>query len=429
MTENRASYVVAPPLEVSRKRDILASTAPIQYGVSMDADNPIFHIPAHVRRIEPVRATALLELVKNDHAYDPTIFEERAPFFWSAEISNDQIDFYYTHMLPNTLANFAADAKSGVSFQNSHRTREMPLARSIDGRVETHGERLRTVADFYTLPGLRLTEVNTDDLIGGIRSGIVKDVSVGFSAWDKISCDICGRSYFDWDCPHIPGMKYEVKGADDVMRVMVSTFSVDNAHLNEVSAAYDGATPDAMILKAERMAGAGLLKPEAAAMIEQRYRIKLPGANRAWSGYTAPEKGSKMTADEQLQQLHDALRDAGYDADDLPASTAKLIEDVQTAAEQRATLEAEAADGRSYRADLIAESLAEGVRAYGDKFSRATYEATLKAAPLATIRQMRDDWRTVAADRLQGGRQTTDAAQPAKPTTSVAAVPDSAFRS
>jgi len=65
-------------------------------------------------------------------------------------------------------------------------------------------------------------------------------------------------------------------------------------------------------------------------------------------------------------------------------------------------------DGRAYRADLVAEALAEGVRAYGAGFAEETYERMLKDAPLDVIKRMRDDWRTIGDQRLPGGRATTE---------------------
>jgi len=65
-------------------------------------------------------------------------------------------------------------------------------------------------------------------------------------------------------------------------------------------------------------------------------------------------------------------------------------------------------DGAAYRTDLVAEAMAEGVRAVGETFAAETYRGLLETAPLATIKRMRDDWAATAAKSFQGGRATQD---------------------
>lgn len=86
-----------------------------------------------------------------------------------------------------------------------------------------------------------------------------------------------------------------------------------------------------------------------------------------------------------------------------------------------------AAEGEQYRADLVAEALAEGVRAYGKQFDEATYRKTLEAAPLATIKRFTADWSEIAGKRFPGGRQTTDAKSPRPEPERAAVVPDSHY--
>jgi hypothetical protein len=402
---------------------------------NLDTSSTTFAIPARVLRPGEQRATDLLALATEKHAIDPGILAERSPFFWSAEISSDVVDAYYTHMMMNTLTNFMNDAKAGVSFLPGHKHYELPFGRSLDAMLENVAEppRTRCVADFYTVPGLKLNDVTTDDLISGIRSGLLKEVSVGFYG-GRLLCDICGRDFWDWDCPHVPGVQYEIK-QDNVVSVKMATFGVDNAHLAEVSAVYDGATPRAEILKAEREAAEGRLRPEAVALLEQRYRMKLPPAKRSFAGVETKER-STMTLEELLQGIREALGVATDEVDVLGVvqSTGeelarlhtveqsfeaaqkrmKALEgDLQAAQERVKALEPEAADGRQYRSDLISEALAEGVRAYGEKFAQATYETMLRAAPLDVIKQMKADWATVGDQRFAGGRQSTDGGEQA----------------
>lgn len=223
---------------------------------------------------------------------DPSVLSESEPFFWTAEVSNDRLDSYFTRMSESTLRNYEEDANTGVSFQNSHRTDELGLGRSLQARFygpQGNGVS-RLEVTFYTLRGLRLTNLSTDDFIRGVRSGIVRDVSVGFYG-GRYVCSICGRDMLkDWDCTHVPGMKYDMVDPATGRRQsdQLSFAWVDDARLAEVSAVYEGSTPGAAILKATREAEAGRLTPIARTVIEQRYRVALPGKRVVSGGIDLP---------------------------------------------------------------------------------------------------------------------------------------------
>lgn len=387
----------------------------------------LFAHPAHVRQVGDAQRATLLDLIRQRHVLDASILEEHPPYFWRAEISNSQLDAYFTHMTDSTLRNYAADAAAGVAFLRGHNVRELPLGRSLTGTLQSEGNVQRVTADFYTLPGLP----ETNDLIHRMRAGIVSDVSVGFGGGSFL-CDICNRELFDWDCRHIPGLTYEEKGPDGVIRQQLATFRVEDAHLYEVSGVYAGATPDAAILKATRMAEAGQLRPEQARVLEDRYRIQLPGGNRAYAGVSLPERSKSMGAEQELQQIRETLEGAGVTirgtvADAITQLAAEL-DRLRTEQKRLPELETQAADGRQYRSDLVAEALAEGVRAQGKDFDSPTYEAMLKTAPLATIKRMRDDWKRIGDSRFPGGRQTVDEGQTGEGTP-VQLVPDSFYAS
>lgn len=381
----------------------------------IDTTNLVFSVPVRVLRTDVQRNAELMALAQEKHIYDPAILTERTPFFWAAEVSSDLIDAYFTHMTINTLVNFQADAKAGIAFLPNHNHRELPFGRSLDGQIETaqNPERTRLAVDFYTLPGLTLNSVKTDDLIDGIRSGLLHDVSIGFYGGTH-NCDICGRDIWDWDCIHIPGMKYEIKGADNVMRVVLATSAVDGARLSEVSSVYDGATPRAEILKAEREAAEGRMKPDAVRMFETRYRMKLPEAKRTFAGVTLG--GKTLEFELIVNQVREVL--AVDDKTDLAGAVVQLKteleglrsakEDLRKATEKVEELTPQAADGRAYREDLVTEALAQGVRAFGDKFAKDTYTDVLKRSSLATIKQLSADWQTIGDSRFPAGRQSTD---------------------
>jgi len=385
--------------------------------------------PYHAKVVAVRDMAAMMDMLKGK-MHDPSMMDNMTPFFWSAEISNGNVDSYFTHMLPSTLTNFANDATAGVSFLNSHRHNELPLGRSLRGVYEQD----RVVADFYTMPGLNLNGVTTDDFITGVKTGIVKDTSVGFTS-GQMWCDVCKMDYRSWDCPHVAGMKYDIQGGGQV----TATVGVDNARLAEVSAVFDGATPDATILKATRMIEAGELKPDAVRMLEARYRMSF-ATKRSFAGVDL-QGGKKLELEKIFGQLREVLA-VSADIDVVAAVASLVAERDRLAAEHKtattdaealraqvAELKPQAADGAQYRTDLIAEALGEGVRAYGDKFAKETYEKLLRSVSLDVIKQMKSDWLTLGNERFKGGRATVDNSQaPEAKNERKTGVPDTAFK-
>lgn len=232
---------------------------------------------------------ALLEKVKKV-VPDPSLFDEegRAPFFWDATISNSQIDSYFTRMHETTLRNYAEDAVRGVAFMDSHNIYKMGIGHSLEGRFEgTTAANMRVDATFYTIPGLTLGGVNTSDFIDGVRGGLNRQVSVGFSP-GRFECSLCEGDPFDWwtgTCPHVPGLKYDkdgnperaVKGKAKKDEKLTLCYAwVIDGHLREVSAVYKGATPGAHITKIRVMALKGELPEGTIALAERQFRIHVP---------------------------------------------------------------------------------------------------------------------------------------------------------
>jgi hypothetical protein len=206
-----------------------------------------------------------------------------------------------------------------------------------------------------------------------------------------------------------------------------------------VSAVFDGATPDATILKAERMIREGELKPDAIRMLEVRYRRSFSD-KRSFAGVDL-QGGKKLELEKVFAQLREVLAlpadgDAVATVASLVAERDRLAAEHKTATTDAealrakvAELEPQAKDGAQYRTDLIAEALGEGVRAYGDKFAKDTYEKLLRVVTLDVIKQMKADWLTLGNERFKGGRQTVDNSQaPGKEEKRSAGVPDTAFK-
>lgn len=386
----------------------------------MEPDQVFAHPARVIYQQNPADAERWLEIVRATRANDPTVFDERPPFFWPAEISSQRLDAYYSRMDgETTLRNFVDDIGAGVSFQNSHRWYELPLGQSVEASMAMDAKGTRVLAVFYTVPNLKLGDVSTTDFIAGVRAGIVSDVSVGFHG-GKFICDICGRDMMrDWECQHIPGLTYLVGQGDEARVPVVATVRVVDARLSEVSAVYDGATPGAAILKAQREMDAGRLDARQAGLLEQRYRVRLVQPARAYGGATLEERQNDVApptsgetpalpaadpavadgVDVRVAEIEVArviLQRLGAVGDDLVAQTRwaeARINELWPLAE----------DGRQYRAALVDETLAEGVRAMGSQFNADLYRGLLASATIPQLRRMRDDWRTMGDNQFAGG--------------------------
>ena len=174
-------------------------------------------------------------------------------FVREMEISSTRLDSYFTHMMASTLQNFAQEAKEGRSFLDSHDGGKLGLGYTFGGELAIEGDNALAVANFYTVPGIRFggqhSFASTDDFIKAVEARIVRDVSVGFHGGRWV-CDICGGDYFRYSqCSHFAGVEYEQTGEDGVTKRTLATVGIHDAHLSEVSAVFDGATPGAMIRK------------------------------------------------------------------------------------------------------------------------------------------------------------------------------------
>lgn len=388
-------------------------------------------------------------------APDPAIFAQHPPFFWRAEISNSALDAYYTRMATSSLQNYAADATAGVSFLPAHDVRAAPLGRSLRGEYQRTpaGQREWVTADFYTLQG---ADPAVDAFIARVRGGLVQDVSIGFYG-ARFRCSLCGAvtppdARTGPACDHVPGLEYPDPTSG---RRQLAFLWVEDAHLAEVSAVYEGATPGATIVaaKARALAAAGALPREAAEQLRARYAVPVE-VPRVFAVAPAGARAAQEDAEDAMEWVTD-LRAALAAADgaavpDDPAAVLTAVREALAAgraaqqdlaaaraALERATAERDAlraeletlrplaADGARYREDLLAAALAEGVRAHGAAFPRERWAERLAQADLAFIQDMQAEWAAIAAARLPAGRQTTDVPAPPAP---ARAVPLAAFR-
>jgi hypothetical protein len=239
--------------------------------------------------------------------------------------STQKIDSYYTRMDVSSLLNYAEEARMGTPVLNSHRsggwgkTAELPIGRSFNGSVESDPENAqmqRFVASAYMLRNNQANgTVNTDDIIAAIEAGTVSDISIGFSFspgtpeknfTDRtiLKCSICGNDFLRSDpwsdggednCNHWPGELYKTDGGK---KSELCVLDVVNAHLSEFSTVYSGATPGAVILKAQRAASEGLLDRVMIHRLEDTYRTRLMD----YAAFPVPVIGANQDQDKDQDQ-------------------------------------------------------------------------------------------------------------------------------
>lgn len=351
----------------------------------------IFGHPARIAKLDDELKAAVLGRVSG--------VTESEVFMFPAVVSTDRLDAYFTRMDESSLRNYADDLAAGVALQNSHRHMELPFGRSVFGEFSGQA----TTGVFYTVRDLNLNGVNTNDLIRGIETGILSDVSIGFSG-GKFECSICKRELWSTDCLHVPGLTYDG----------VTAFVwVRGARLAETSVVYDGATPGAAIIKARMESEAGRLRPDAADVIEQRYRIKLPDSRAVWS----VQQEGKVDIEVRLREVLGLAEEVDL-VEAVTSERAAMTETqerIRSLQAKISELEPQARDGQQYRDDLINAALVEGVRAVGSEFAQDTYREVMKSAPLDVIKRMRDDWKAIADKVFVAGRASQDKADRRKP--------------
>ncbi len=373
------------------------------------------------------------------------------PFAFETISSNNSLDFYYTHMLESSLRNFAADGAAGVQLLESHNNRNLGYGRTFNGRfnedasqkpdfvlpnpdvelaIATPNTLQQAILNTYTVPGIRfgganLTYASTDDFILALRAGLIVDISIGFYGGRWI-CDICGGNYRSYsECPHFAGVEYPLGEQGD--RIVLSTVSVDNAHIAEHSVVYDGATPGAEIVrKAEGLARSNDIEPDIYNQLERRYKLELPRKVQHFNSSAAKksaansvngrqannqrERGGTMDFEQQVNEILERLKGVGEQG-------ATAVQRVAALVQENSTLRPLADDGRTYRGDLIDEAIKQGVRAMGTDFGEEAYRATLENNSIEVIKRFSSDWQRMADANLAGGRLTTEENDDGKPKT------------
>jgi vacuolar-type H+-ATPase subunit I/STV1 len=263
-------------------------------------------------------------------------------------------------------------------------------------------------------------------------------MSISFSPHPdgKFICSICGKDYLAWNddpeqrCSHLAFVNYD-EGEGESQRCFVW---VENAHAFEGSLVYKGATPGAMVRKAQFYAPQ--LAKEQIGWLEERYQVRLLDASvhpaaQLELDETPPtedrgdaEKEARMRAkitetikarlgEQRAAELMAIEDDIQFTAESLRALTeAHEVAILQLEADSIA-LEARIAEltpnaelGAAYKADLVAEVVKARVQAQGSEFDAEMYRKVLMSqSDLAFIKSERATWQERAAEAFKSGRQ------------------------
>lgn len=240
----------------------------------------------------PASASEALTLInaRRDPEAEP-LTEEDIYIHYLEAANNSFVSDRYCFIGESTLKNIATDAAAGFAYMNSHRTgdywktAELPLGATFCGRFErvsststddqtdqtdlepsdTEGATRRSVVGFYMRRGISpngTASISTDDMHRSIDARTIFDCSVGLFGGRAV-CDVCGNGVWEYDaengrylCPHYPGSDYQMTEEQIAAQVARGvpdgrcSYSIEDAHCNEVSAVYDGACPGAGFIKA-----------------------------------------------------------------------------------------------------------------------------------------------------------------------------------
>lgn len=399
-----------------------------QYDLELPPLRRIGHVLRHTAEQVKASQRAISKIISTRAAF--TGAEPEDVFTFPAIISSKKLDSHFTKMAESSLRNYVEDAKAGVAFLNSHKHNELACGYSYDSRLEGEADtapdsdKPEVIADFYCIRGLNLNGLPTDQLIRGIETDMIRDVSIGFSGGEYI-CSICGMDFFDWDCRHFPGMDFEVvenpddDPEDQTTKTQTCFLWIEDARLSEVSAVFDGSNPDAMILKAQQRIRAGKMDTKTFQFLEKRYRMNLKEPVRLVNQFD--KENDDMSDKDKTSGAPDKFNEANIEARFAAKAVGLVIGDdddvsvivraMQKEIERLQPLAVLAEQGRALRSALIDEALKEAVRANGKEagFSEENTRKMLEGLDVDTIRELKSSWTKIGDGKFAGGkRQTQD---------------------
>lgn len=382
---------------------------------------------ANITQTADVQDMDMAEAMKKINAQLPAgapALTEDDVFVFSMELSNSNIDAYFTRMTAETLQNYADRINNkGVPLMEQHEDMIYPVGRQFSAEVtQDEGGVYRLPVMTYILRGdVNSAGISTDAIIKKIQGGVQRDVSIGFIA-GSYTCSICGGPMVPYwggraegvQCDHICGCMYEGQ---------TCYAWVENGIILEGSLVYVGATPQALIQKAINSANSGKLAGNMLATAVRALHINPSQLNDtpmkakellkkvANSGKLSDrlkrsleEKAAEVAPEETEEKAAEIISE---EVSKVEEENKDLTEKNEELEKENNSMKADADLGKIAREELITSTLAEGVRALGDKFDKEAIEKTLRALPLEQVRGMKTHYTSIV-DGITAGANNSD---------------------
>ncbi len=196
-----------------------------------------------------------LELV-NRFARRPLAADE--VYVGECDLCNDRVDRAFERFTPEVLQDFA-DTLPGKSLLAAHDRGSLPLGLWFDAHLRGDERGVSYLRPSYYIVKTRDNEHHRAQLDGGVY----RYASIGFRAKDLV-CDICGKSWFGWDCQHYPGQAYDAGGRRVVATAHYDRSEAHPAEAVEGSIVYLGCQYDAELKAAmAQKSFGGIIMPRA----------------------------------------------------------------------------------------------------------------------------------------------------------------------
>lgn len=320
-----------------------------------------------------------LNIINTSHAF--TEIKPEDVFVFGGTLSSQSRDSHYSRMTKTSIYNYKEDATKGFPLIIMHDNKPYPVGRVFKGEVSG----TPTNRDAYDSSGLTLDvlmyiprnlqvsdNLNTDNTIRGIETGVFGQLSIGFDCnEDKdIICSVCSQPLVD--CTHIPGKRHNGNRA---------FYWVDNAHAREASLVSVGSNPDTKIKKTIRMREQMELEFLKTRLVAINPEYKFDG---------------DLDEDKMFERVLDILADTNKKVSELNIEKERLTEKAKIADD--------------YLNGLIEDAVKARVRANGQgEFDDEKYKGVLgKLGDIEYIRSEIKRWDDLATKVLNEGERTVD---------------------
>lgn len=148
-----------------------------------------------------------------------------------------------------------------------------------------------------------------------------------------------------------------------------------------------------------------------------------------------PDRGLdkiEMKEDSDISEVRKSISEAVEEIRSETGASLKIIEAIPEdlrSVEKVTELVKESGWGRSYKEDLIKDTIAEGIRAHGNDFDQDHWRSYLEGqTEMEPIRKARDSFRKAADQKIQPGQKSRAEDNQPRLTAKAPAIPDTAHK-